>query len=159
MLALIKYLSEHFYTKQELLDVSKITSQELLEYQEKGVMTKSSYKLTINLTSDSVFGLHNEEEYIEYYAKGYSSWLGIIQTLKSPEEIYSLFSERYKIAVNRLKEEGHTSDDPKVTSEFNQHIKEEWSHFINGVYGLCTRSGLPEDIAGKELAILQIKIS
>jgi len=156
LLALIKYLSEHFYTKQELLNVSKITPQELLEYQQKEVMPKSSYKLTINLTSDSVFGLHNEEEYIEYYAKGYASWLGIIQTLKSPEVIYSVFSERYKVAVNQLKEAGHTSNDPKVTSEFNQHIKEEWSHFINGVYGLCTKSGLPEDIAAKELAVIEI---
>ncbi len=41
-----------------------------------------------------------------------------------------------------------------MTTELNQHIKEEWSHFINGVYGLYTKSGLPEDIAAKELSEL-----
>ncbi len=37
-----------------------------------------------------------------------------------------------------------------------QHIKEEWQHFLEGTYGLCTKSGLPEDIAAKEIAIYQI---
>lgn len=28
--------------------------------------------------------------------------------------------------------------------------------FLNGIYGLCTKSGLPEDIAAKEFAIIEI---
>ncbi|RLM48934.1 hypothetical protein DVK02_18430, partial [Halobellus sp. Atlit-31R] len=37
------------------------------------------------------------------------------------------------------------------------HLREEWSHFLAGTYGLCTRCGLPEDIAAKELAICIIR--
>lgn len=156
MLQLLKYLDDNFFTKQELLDSSKVTSRELLNFQERGVMPKCSYRLNINLNSDSVFGLYNEENEIEYYAKGYSSWLAIIQSLESSEVIYSVFAKRYKVAVNNLKAEGHTSKDPKINSELDNHIKEEWSHFIEGTYGLCTKSGLPEDIAAKELAVIEI---
>ncbi len=54
---LIKYLNDHFFTKQELLDVSKVTEQDLHKYQESGGMPTCSYKLKLNLTSDSFFGL------------------------------------------------------------------------------------------------------
>ena len=153
---LIKYLNDHFFTKQELLDISKVTEEDFSKYQENGVMPKCSYKLSLNLTSDSFFGLHNNEQEIEYYAKGYSSWLAIIQSLKSAESVYLIFAERYKKAIKNLKEKGHSSSNSKITSGLNGHIKEEWHHFLNGIYGLCTKSGLPEDIAAKEFSILEI---
>ncbi|ATG79658.1 DUF6058 family natural product biosynthesis protein [Pseudoalteromonas sp. 1_2015MBL_MicDiv] len=153
---LIKYLNEHFFTKQELLDISKVTERDLVKYQENGMMPKCSYKLSLNLKSDSFFGLHNDEQEIEYYAKGYASWLAIIQSLNSTEAIYSVFASRYQLAIENLKQQGHSSSNPKIASEFNTHIKEEWSHFLNGIYGLCTKSGLPEDIAAKEFSILEI---
>ena len=55
-----------------------------------------------------------------------------------------------------LKNQNFCSQNAKVNENLNQHIKEEWQHFLKGTYGLCTRSGLPEDIAEKELAILII---
>lgn len=153
---LIKYLNDCFFTKQELLDISKVTEQEFIKYQEDGVMPKYSYKLNLSVKSDSFFGLHHNEQEIEYFAKGYSSWLAILQSLNSAEAVYLVFSERYKKTLNRLKEKGHTSNNPKLTSELDNHIKEEWHHFLNGIYGLCTKSGLPEDIAAKELSIIEI---
>ncbi|MCG7490209.1 DUF6058 family natural product biosynthesis protein [Vibrio sp. Of14-4] len=153
---LIKYLNKYFFTKQELLDITKITEQALLKYQIDCVMPKCSYKLNLNMKSDSFFGLHHDEQEIEYYAKGYSSWLAIAQSLNSTEAIYSVFANRYKIAIESLKEQGYSSTNPKVTSELNEHINEQWSYFLNGTYGLCTKSGLPEDIAAKEFSILII---
>jgi hypothetical protein len=153
---LIKYLNDHFFTKQELLDISKVTVKELSKYQESGVMPKCSYRLSLNLESDSFFGLHKAEQEIEYYAKGYSSWLAIIQALDSEEDVYSLFVSRYKAAIENLKIQGHSSENAKLKSELNNHIEQEWEHFLNGVYGLCTKSGLPEDIAAKEFSIIEI---
>jgi hypothetical protein len=153
---LIKYLNKYFFTKQELLDITKITEQDFSKYQENGVMPKCSYKLSLNIKSDSFFGLHDDEQEIEYYAKGYSSWLAIIQSLNSTKEVYSVFASRYKMAIESLKGQGYSSNNSKVSSEINEHIKEEWSHFLNGIYGLCTKSGLPEDIAAKEFSILVI---
>ena len=145
-----------FFSKQELLDVSKVSAQDLTRHQENGVMPKFSYKLNLKLQSDSFFGLHNDEQEIEYFAKGYSSWLAIVQSLSSTEAIYSVFANRYKVTIENLKEKGHSSNDPRVNSGIDKHIEEEWTHFLNGIYGLCTKSGLPEDIAAKEFSILEI---
>ncbi|WP_444995718.1 DUF6058 family natural product biosynthesis protein [Aliikangiella sp. IMCC44359] len=153
---LIKYLNSNFYTKQELLDITQVKAADFAKYQQQGVMPRCSYKLNLAISSDSFFGVYEEKQQIEYYAKGYASWLGIIQSLKTRESIYSTFSQRYINTINRLKEEGHISDEPKVNEHIDLHIEEEWKHFLDGIYGLCTQSGLPEDIAAKELAILEI---
>lgn len=153
---LINYLNQYFFTKQALLDITKISAQDLLKYQENGVMPKCSYKLSVNLTSDSFLGLYSDEQEVEYYAKGYASWLAIVQSLNSTEAVYSVFANRYKMTIKSLKEQGHSTRDSKVSSALDSHIKEEWNHFLNGIYGLCTQSGLPEDIAAKELSILEI---
>lgn len=143
-------------TKQELLELSNVTEQDLFKYQANGVMPKCSYKLNLNLNCDSFFGLHNDNQEIEYYAKGYISWLIIIQSTHSTQAIYTIFANRYKATLESLKERGHSSDNPKLTAELDNHIQEEWGHFLNGIYGLCTKFGLPEDIAAKELSIIEI---
>lgn len=153
---LINYLNKYFYTKQALLDVAKISEQELLNFQYQGVMPLCSYKLNLNLKCDSFLGEHSQEQVIEYYAMGYASWLGIIQSLVTREKIYSVFVKRYKTTIEQLREQGHCSDNAKITTDIDQHLKEEWGHFLSGTYGLCTKSGLPEDIAAKEFAILEI---
>jgi hypothetical protein len=153
---LINYLSRYFLTKQELLAATKITEQELSHYQALEVMPKCSYKIQLNVESTSFFGLHSEQQEIEYYAKGYISWIAIVQSLNDPHSIYALFVTRYKIAIEQLRMQGHYSSSDKINASLDLHIKDEWQHFLDGIYGLCTKSGLPEDIAAKEFSILEI---
>lgn len=153
---LIHYLNEHFYTKQQLLDLAKVTEPELVSFQESNVMPACSYKLSLNYDSDSFFGEFNHQEYLEYYAKGYLSWLGILKITENSQDVFAIFSKRYTKAIKDLNTAGYHSADAKVNEQLAQHIEDEWGHFLAGIYGLCTQSGLPEDIAAKELAILQI---
>jgi len=153
---LLNYLNRYFLTKQELLAAAKITQQELDHYQQLKVMPQCSYKLQLNVASTSFFGLHNEAQEVEYYPKGYISWLAIIQSLNDAKSIYAIFSARYKAAIEQLRKRGHFSPSEKINTSLDLHIKDEWQHFLDGIYGLCTKSGLPEDIAAKEFAILEI---
>ncbi|MCW8878178.1 MAG: DUF6058 family natural product biosynthesis protein [Kangiellaceae bacterium] len=153
---LLKYLNENYFTKHELLELAKISEAELLEYQHKKVMPKCSYRISLNSVCDSFFGEFKEESEIEYYAKGYLSWIGILQSTQDIRSVFEVFSQRYTQAITNLKEAGFRSSSDKVNSKLSLHIDEEWEHFLNGIYGLCTKSGLPEDIAAKEIAILQI---
>jgi len=153
---LINYLNENYYTKQQLLDLAKISEAELLYFQEKRVMPNCSYKLSLNYSSDSFFGEFNNQSEIEYYAKGYLSWVGMLKVSTDLQDVFPIFAQRYANSISELKSAGYTSGDAKVNSKLDLHIEEEWIHFLNGIYGLCTKSGLPEDIAGKELAVLQI---
>ncbi len=153
---LINYLNENYYTKQQLLDLAKISEVELSYFQEKKVMPACSYKLSLDYSSDSIFGEFKNQSEVEYYARGYLSWIGILQVTIELQHIFPIFARRYSESINELKNLGFNSSDAKVNSKLSLHIEEEWSHFLNGTYGLCTKSGLPEDIAGKELASLQI---
>jgi hypothetical protein len=152
---LINYLNENYYTKQQLLCLANINEAELSYFQEKKIMPIYSYKLSLNYSSDSFLGNFDSHNEIEYYAKGYLSWIGMIKVVHH-QDVFAIFARRYTASITELKILGYTSSDEKVNSNLDLHIREEWGHFLNGIYGLCTKSGLPEDIASKELAVLQI---
>ncbi len=153
---LINYLNQYFYTRQELLALTKVTEADFARFQAGAVMPKCSYKLNLQLCSDSFFGVHTDEQLIEYYAKGYASWLALLQHVGSADEVFSIFSRRYRQTLSDLQAQGHHADSTKLTSELDSHLQQEWQHFLAGIYGLCTKTGLPEDIAAKELAVLEI---
>ena len=161
---LIKYLAENFYTKDELLSVSKVDVAQFEEYQTLGVMPQPSYKINMQINCESFFGLHEESQVLEFYAKGYVSWLGLLGSLpeegQNKEEVYRIFYKRYRAELERLQNLGYMCDETKwfndQEEERDTHIEEAWQHFIQGIYGLCTRSGLPEDIAAKAVAIVDI---
>lgn len=153
---LTHYLNKNFLSKEQLLDATKVTKKEFRLYQKQGVMPKHSYRINLTLECDSFFGPYLENQAIEYYAKGYCSWLAIIQSLKTTDAIYEVFYQRYANEIERLKTFGHHADSEKLNTDFDLHVQEEWLHFINGIYGVCTKSGLPEDIAAKEFAIIEI---
>lgn len=153
---LINYLNKHFITRRELLEQTKVTEQVFEDYQAQGIMPKASYRLDLNLTCDSFFGIHNESQALEYYAKGYTSWLTLVHNLNNSSDAYLIFAKRYEDRIGNLMNEGHVSKNDKINAGLALHIEEEWTHFQNGIYGLCTKSGLPEDVAAKELAIIEI---
>mgnify|MGYP001087438106 CR=1 FL=1 len=150
---LINYLAENFYTKETLLELSKVSRRQFDAWQNERIVPQASYKLSINAECQSFFGDHEETLQIEYYAKGYISWLAIVQCNPTQAACYADFYQRYVAEVNRLAELGFVSDKAELNVEIDRHIESEWQHFLNGTYGLCTTTGLPEEIAAKELAI------
>jgi hypothetical protein len=156
-ISLITYLNQYFLTTEALLAFSKVTEQALKDYQCLSLMPKPSYTLDLSLMSNSYFGEHASKQTIDYYAKGYPSWLSMITLLKTESSALDLFSNRYKEALQSLKKQGFSVSHLENDGEMELHINSEWQHFLSGTYGLCTRSGLPEDIAAKELAIREIE--
>ncbi|MCF2909257.1 DUF6058 family natural product biosynthesis protein [Pseudoalteromonas sp. DL2-H2.2] len=153
---LYHYLNTTFYTMQELLDVVGTSEQKLKAFQESQLMPRASYTLKVNLACDSFFGHFEENQTLSYYAKGYASWLNIVLNEQDQTKIYAQFSARYRETLKRLNCLGYVFTHPKLTTSLSSHIADEWQHFLNGTYGLCTKTGLPEDIAAKEFAIIKI---
>ncbi|GAB2903677.1 DUF6058 family natural product biosynthesis protein [Microbulbifer echini] len=154
---LIEYLQNHFYLKEQLLSLCNLGQEEFTSYQNTFVMPKASYTLVLDLQCHSFFGAHSESQNREFYAKGYVSWLKNLQSQSNPEQVFTLFKKRYLDTVYQLKSIGHACSGRKMNKGLSTHIENEWKHFIDGTYGLCTKSGLPEDIARKELASIEIK--
>lgn len=156
-MSLTNYLNGNFYCREELLDLGQISQTELEEFQRSNVMPVASYSLVQDIKCDSFFGHYAEQHFTEYYAKGYLLWLRSLISMSCLKEVYSLFCERYRNQLLELDRRGFSCNSPKFNQDLKQHLLIEWGHFLDGTYGLCTVSGLPEDIAAKELAAVIIE--
>jgi hypothetical protein len=149
---LIDYLNKHFFTQAQLLAWTGIAVDELEDLQRRRMMPLPSYRLRLDATCHSFFGEHAERIEAGFYAKGSPAWIEALRSLGDEAGAYALFARRYRHRLAQLAEIAPAAD---LTGE--AHIASEWKHFVDGTYGLCTVSGLPEDIAAKEAAIVVIR--
>lgn len=143
---LIRYLEAHYLSEEELLSASGLSAAGLTDLHARKLMPQPSYTLNLDIACDSYFGAHEEQAGARYYAQGYVAWIATVRALAHEEDGFRAFSVRY---LARLEALGGAAHRP--------NLREEWRHFLSGTYGLCTRSGLPEDIAAKELAAATIR--
>ncbi|PWF55554.1 DUF6058 family natural product biosynthesis protein [Massilia glaciei] len=153
---LIHYLNETFFTENQLLAACQIDAGTLAQLQQRRIMPLPSYHLRLRVDCDSVFGAHSEQSAIAYYAKGYVDWVGILPTLADDGCAFERFATRYRRRAQELMDCGIAPRHEKLNAGMAAHLRSEWEHFLNGTYGLCTRSGLPDDIATKEVAAMMI---
>jgi hypothetical protein len=152
---LIDYLTQTFLTREQLLARTGIDGARLDALQARGMMPRPSYRLRLALACDSFFGAHEECCASDWYAQGYVAWAGLLGALDEPRQAYRVFAERYRRRLAQLGDENLCTNVEALAAD--AHIAAEWGHFLDGTYGLCTRSGLPEDIAAKEAAIVLIR--
>ncbi len=151
---LIHYLNQHFLTRAQLLARCAIGADALLHWQERRMLPRASYRLRLDILCTSFFGEHREQLATEYYAKGTVAWIEALRPLAGEAEAVAVFARRYRARLGELAASGFAGPDRLGT---DAHIAAEWEHFLDGSYGLCTVSGLPEDIAAKEAAITLIR--
>jgi hypothetical protein len=152
---LIRYLERHFLTREQLLARCAIDAAQLERLQQARLMPQPSYRLRLDLGCDSFFGPHAEQVAVDYYAKGCPAWLGLAATFSGEEQARTVFFQRYRARLEQFATAGVVPNDPAFASD--TQLQAEWSAFLDGTYGLCTVSGLPEDIAAKEAAIAVIR--
>lgn len=144
---LIDYLHTHFLTRAQLLAACATDGAHLDAFTAAGTMPAPSYRLQVRIDCASYFGDYKEAHALDWYATGYVEWLRML--LEGDHDPYARFAARYRAALADLPQSDVLATDA--------HLRSEWQHFLAGTYGLCTRSGLPEDIAAKELAINVIR--
>jgi hypothetical protein len=152
---LLDYLNRHLLTREQLLARAGIDDARLGELQERGMLPRPSYRLRLDIACDSFFGAHAENHAIDWYAHGTVAWAGLLEALDGPQQAFHMFADRYRRRLAQLAADGLHMDEGTLAGE--AHIEAEWRHFLDGTYGLCTRTGLPEDIAAKEAAIARIR--
>lgn len=152
---LLDYLGQHLISRAGLLRACSITDAELTRLQQSGAAPQPSYRLGVRFECASFFGKHQENADMEYYAAGCPAWIDAVRAGGQPPD--EIFSSRYRARLAGLQAGGFASGHEKFDAGLDQHLRSEWHYFLDGTYGLCTRSGLPEDIAAKELAVAIIK--
>lgn len=152
---LIDYLNRRFLTRKQLLARTGMADARLDELQQLGMMPRASYRLRLDIACDSFFGSHAENHAIEWYAQGCVAWAGLLGALDGPQQAFEVFAGRYRRRLAQLAAEDLLTAADTLTGE--AHIAAEWRHFLEGTYGVCTRAGLPEEIAAKEAAVVLIR--
>ncbi|MCG2585251.1 DUF6058 family natural product biosynthesis protein [Massilia sp. TS11] len=139
---LLDYLYAHGLSEPALLAALGLTRPQLLAL---AGMPQPSYRLRISLSCMSFFGTHAAADRLAIYGRGYVGWG---RALLDGANGLALFTARYR---QRLAEIGG------LALATPAQLASEWTHFLDGTYGLCTRSGLPEEIAEKEWAIQRLR--
>jgi hypothetical protein len=152
---LIRYLEHHFFTREQLLARCGIDGAALDRLQRQRRTPTPSYRLRLDAGCESFFGPHIEEVAVDYYAKGCVAWIDAVAALGGEEApARALFIGRY---TTRLEQLAASDVRPAADLTDEAHLLAEWNAFLDGTYGTCTVSGLPEDIAAKEAAIAVIR--
>jgi hypothetical protein len=152
---LIDYLNTHFFTRAQLLARTGIEPDMLEDWQRRRMMPQPSYRLRLDAHCHSFFGAHIEQLAADYYPKGSPAWIAALGALADERLAYELFARRYRARLAQLAASDIVPLEPQLAGE--AHIAAEWEHFMAGTYGVCTVSGLVEDIAAKEAAIVLIR--
>jgi hypothetical protein len=137
---LLTYLDTHLLAEAALLAAAGIDAAALHALQERRMVPQPAYRLALAVRCTSFFGSHEEDCTRRYYAAGTPAWIAAVQALDGEVPARALFERRYLARLHAL--------DPAATADLDA----EWHSFLDGTYGLCTKSGLPEDIAAKEWA-------
>lgn len=149
-----EYLHKNFIELEQLLNIASLDEERLRNLQKNKQMPEASYSLKFEQSCDSFFGNHHDGKKLEFYNQGYLYWLGLLQNANFKP--FEYFSEQYNQTLQRLENQFGCLNNPKFNTELKSLITSEWEHFLDGIYGLCTTTGLPNNIATKEFCIAYI---
>jgi len=153
---LLDYVSSNFVPCNRLLESAGVDLATLVKLQELECMPACSYRLARSVTCSSPIADFGATETTEYYAQGYCDWLVTVSAIRDSAGSFEEFASRYSARVEFLLGNGLVKAENKFLTGLGDHIREEWRHFLNGTYGVCTKTGLPENIATKEVAASRI---
>lgn len=157
IVSLVLYLQSHFLTKGQVLRQSNLTRCDFERLQRLKVIPNASYTLILSVATDSFFGEYKAGvDGEEYYPIGILSWLEECHQLSDQQSAQSYFSKRYLSELRDMHRQGYELQAAGSTIALSRHIEREWFHFLEGDYGVCTRSGSISEVVRKALAIEKI---
>lgn len=163
-----QYIIQNFLTLPQLSESSGVSQNRIVELMEAGCFPHASYTLEIQGEIHSFFGSFEESASLEFFPR---SMVDLITELaKSPVSVRQLATELkqafFKVYERSLKDldaesyglAGFFEPDGKAGGEaLSNFLEQEWAHYLDGTYGVCTHTSCAEDIALKEVMIAKIK--
>ena len=161
------YIVENFLTLEQLASSSGVSASDLQDMIAEGCLPGPAYEVTCHYKIQSIFGECDEMEQRAYYPK---SHIQKAQSVASSKQSYAeqrqmlqqaFFSDYKKtLKAQKAAEFGlarlFDAAGQIAGIEADKLLAEEWRHFLDGTYGLCTRSATAQDIATKETMVAKI---
>lgn len=153
---LLSYLFKKFFEETEFLKLANISAKELIKITKNNVVPKPSYILENTTTAVSYFGQHQEQQIYRFHLKAHLKWLQTIQAFEVTKEnrAKKLFADQYNAKMELFFSsplgKAISVEMPDLVNSFSQTT---WQHFLDGTYGVCTKTGSPGDIFLKETCV------
>lgn len=119
---------------------------------------KAAYRLNVELQANSFVATHQEQMSYYFYRKSQIDWLEQIKThhISTEADAKDLFDKQYNLAIKSFNASILGQKIIKIYPHSQWQLSDystTWQHFLNGTYGLCTRTGLPNEIFLKHIYI------
>lgn len=155
---LLNYLYSQYIEQTDFCAAANIDIARLEQLQSSGLVPKASYVVELNLQAKSFVAIHQEAQKYLFYLEDQLTWLAQIADKKITTQAAArhYFETQYNLAIDSFL---HAELGKKITDIYPQNIwklsdySETWGHFLDGTYGLCTRTGLPNEIFLKHIYI------
>ncbi|WP_390911289.1 DUF6058 family natural product biosynthesis protein [Pseudosulfitobacter sp. SM2401] len=160
---LMNYLYANFLEEEAFVAIKETTRDALTALTQARVFPAPSYVYACKGSSVSfVSSVHDDATY-RFHLKGHSAWFESVVQLELATEDHARqhFASRYDDAKRMFFANGLGQELSKVAPDIRQqfdtdHAKATWDHFLNGVYGVCTRDGQPESVFKKQALVMFI---
>jgi hypothetical protein len=162
------YISENFLTLEQLSEVSGVSVEMIIIMIEKGCLPSPSYKISGTCEVTSFFGVHSELISRWYFPRAYVEQVNAISSdpreLETvAQELQEAFLSDYKQCLHDMQaKEGGLAhlfhlDRGLENENASNFLNAEWQHYLDGTYGVCTKTASVQQIAIKEIMIARIK--
>lgn len=155
---LLNYLYTFYDERREFCEKANIDLAQLAKFEAANLVPKPSYIVQNKLAVKSFVADHTEQQEYCFYLKGQVAWVEQIGDLKITTENAArhCFETQYNMAIERFLTSGLGKKIVKIYPRNEWKLSdyaEIWRHFTDGTYGICTRTGLPNEIFLKHIYI------
>lgn len=161
---LLNYLYTNFFEESQFADDVGTTTEELMALIRAQVFPSPSYVYDSKGRSVSFVADFPDEQAYRFHLRGHTDWYREIVQLGLDSEVRarSYFFSRYNQAKSTFLSSSLGAElqviAPDVARQFDEdHAQSTWGHFLNGVYGVCTRDGRPESVFLKQAGVMFIE--
>ena len=160
---MLNYLYANFLEETAFARHCGISQADLNDLIKRRVFPAPSYIYDATGHSVSFVSDVQEDAVYRFHLKGHASLLATVKQLglNTEKSARQHFDARFDLAkttflAGPLGQE-LTTIAPHIPGQFNaDHATSTWAHFLNGVYGVCTRDGQPESIFLKQAGVMFI---
>lgn len=161
---LLTYLYENFWEEAVFAEECGTTVAALSDLIDRRVFPGPSYLYSAKGTSTSFVSTHREEATYRFHLRTHTDWFLDVTRygLHNEDRVRTHFERRYNRAKNifltgTLGRELAAAA-PDVIGQFDpEHADMTWTNFLDGVYGVCTRDGMPETVFQKQAGVLFVE--
>lgn len=164
----LEYILANFISMPQLAELSGQTQDTIGEFIAARCLPGPAYRLEGQVALSSVFGDHKEVWAASFFPRSHVEKVRSIARQEAPLEavassIEAAFKAEYRMLLVELQAgdfgmaDLFHPDGTLADRQTEELLDKEWNHYLDGTYGLCTRSASVREIATKEIMIARIK--